>query len=71
VLLWAVLPAFDAKTSPPAGHLLGELLPIVAVISGVLDPEQLMDSMKLLAERKMEQAAAAQATAGQSLIAQV
>src|SRR6185503_19171443 len=45
VLLWAVLPAFDAKTSPPAGQLLGELLPIVAEISGVLDPEQLLPAI--------------------------
>ena len=45
VLLWGVLPAFDAKTSPPAAHLLGELLPIVAEISAVLDPEQLMPAI--------------------------
>ena len=45
MLLWAVLPAFDAKTSPPAGQLLGELLPIVAEISAVLDPEQLLPAI--------------------------
>jgi sigma-B regulation protein RsbU (phosphoserine phosphatase) len=39
------LPPFDAKTSPAAGQLLGELLPIVAEISGVLDPEQLMPAI--------------------------
>jgi sigma-B regulation protein RsbU (phosphoserine phosphatase) len=39
------LPAEGAKTSPPAGKLLGELLPIVAEISGVLDPEQLLPAI--------------------------
>ena len=45
MLVLAVLPAFDAKTSPAAGQLLGELLPIVAEISGVLDPEQLLPAI--------------------------
>src|SRR4029450_8167077 len=45
MLLWGVLPSFDAKTSPPAGQLLGELLPIVAEISAVLDPEQLLPAI--------------------------
>lgn len=46
VLGWSVLPASDAKTSPaPAGQLLGELLPIVAEISAVLEPEELMPAI--------------------------
>jgi phosphoserine phosphatase RsbU/P len=46
VLPWRVLPASDAKTSPAvAGQLLGELLPIVAEISGVLDPEELLPAI--------------------------
>jgi sigma-B regulation protein RsbU (phosphoserine phosphatase) len=45
VLLLAVLPAFDAKTSPAGGQLLGELLPILAEISSVLDPEELMPAI--------------------------
>ncbi|HEV7499407.1 MAG TPA: GAF domain-containing SpoIIE family protein phosphatase [Vicinamibacteria bacterium] len=40
------MPASDTKTSPAvAGQLLGELLPIVAEISGVLDPEELLPAI--------------------------
>jgi sigma-B regulation protein RsbU (phosphoserine phosphatase) len=40
------LPASDAKASPAVpGQLLAELLPIVAEISAVLDPEQLMPAI--------------------------
>jgi len=48
-----------------------EALEDILVGSGVLEQEQLMDCMKLLAARKAEQIAAAQATQGQSLIATV
>jgi phosphoserine phosphatase RsbU/P len=46
MLRWSVLPASDAKTRPAQpGQLLGELLPIVAEISAVLDPEELMPAI--------------------------
>jgi hypothetical protein len=50
-----------------------EALEDLLVGSGVLDRDELMDCMQLLAARKAEQAAAAQAVQGQqsSLIAQV
>jgi hypothetical protein len=48
-----------------------EALEDILVGAGVLEHEQLMDCMKLLAARKAEQVAAAQATSGQSLIASV
>lgn len=48
-----------------------EALEDILVGAGVLEQEQLMDCMKLLAARKAEQIAAAQATQGQSLIASI
>lgn len=48
-----------------------EALEDILVGTGVLDAEELMDTMKLIAARKAEVTAAAQATANQGLIAQV
>ena len=46
MLPWRVLPASDATSRPAAsGELLRELLPIVAEISAVLDPEELMPAI--------------------------
>lgn len=48
-----------------------EALEDILVGSGVLEPDELMDRMKFLAEQKAAVAEAAQATQGQSLIASV
>jgi hypothetical protein len=48
-----------------------EALEDILVGRGLLDRDELMDCMELLAARKAEVAAAAQATQGQSLIASV
>jgi len=46
VLAWRVLPPSPAKTTPAGpGQLLAELLPIVAEISGVLDPDELLPAI--------------------------
>lgn len=48
-----------------------EALEDLLVGRGLLDPDELMDCMELLARRKAEQAAAAAAAQGSGLIAQV
>ena len=45
MLGWTVLPPTDETRAPAPGQLLSELLPIVAEISGVLDPEALLPAI--------------------------